>query len=72
MNFKSITNILLIFTFVSLCSGCYSRKGFPQNSPSRKKHQTILKRRKSENKKRFQFLTRDQIKYERYKPNVPF
>lgn len=72
MNLKSISIILSIFTFVSLSSGCSSRKGFSQNSELRKKHQAIQKRRKSENKKRFQFLTRDQIKYERYKPSVPF
>jgi hypothetical protein len=57
----------------SLCLfGCASRKGFPGSSEHRKKSTALLKKSKLENKKRFQFLTRDNIRYEKFKPSVPF
>lgn len=57
----------------SLCLfGCASKKGFPGSSEHRKKSTAILKKSKSENKKRFQFLTRDKIQYKKYQPSIPF
>ncbi len=65
--------IILALIFVSaLLPSCSSRKGFPTSTEHRKKSSAIMKKSKVENKKRFQFLTRDKIQYKKYQPSVPF
>jgi len=69
---RSFIILFLILTSILTWTSCKSSKGFPQSSDNRKKHAAIQKRKTAENKKRFQFLTRDQIRYQRYQPGIPF
>lgn len=57
--------LFILFTFLISCS---SRKGFRTSTEHRKKSSAIMKKSKSENKKRFQFLTRDKIQYQKTSP----
>jgi hypothetical protein len=71
---RTTTIVMALMIIISnyCLSGCSSRKGFPQSTEQRKKNAAIVNKKKSENKKRFQFLTRDKIQYKRFQPNVPF
>lgn len=64
--------ISVLFIFTACFMACSSRKGFPTSTEHRKKSSAIMKKSKSENKKRFQFLTRDKIQYKKYQPSIPF
>ena len=71
---RTTTILMAVMLIISnyCLSGCSSRKGFPQSTEHRKKNAALVNKKKSENKKRFQFLTRDKIQYKRFQPNVPF
>ncbi|MEN9394746.1 MAG: hypothetical protein RL362_967, partial [Bacteroidota bacterium] len=61
-------SVLFILTICLIA--CSSKRGFPTSTEHRKKSSAIMKKSKSENKRRFQFLTRDKIQYKRYQPSI--
>jgi len=66
-------NKIIFFTILTFfCTvGCSSRKGFPQSSQNHKKNIEVQKKRRAAHKKRFEYLTRDRIIYEKRKPIAP-
>ncbi len=67
-----LNKIIFILTFSIFClTGCSSKKGFPQSSEYHKKNVEVLKKRRAAHKKRFEYLTRDRIIFEKRKPVSP-
>jgi hypothetical protein len=64
--------LLIIFIMTNVLIACSSQRGFPSSNKHRKKNKAIMQKSKTENKKRFLFLTRDKIQYKKYQPNIPF
>jgi hypothetical protein len=67
-----LSKLALLTIFSILCTaGCASRRGFPQSSAFHKKNMEVQKKRRAAHKKRFEYLTRDRIIYEKRKPVAP-